>query len=126
MTRDVLDDYPDDLVPIPATRECDKCDAYTWWAGPRQRTKGRCISCAKKWQASEELHDKTMWIIAGAFPGTNTIDLGRPKLWAAGVYTGDGAGPCALCRGQIKRYGEGAMPLCAECDRVRGGSDGRQ
>jgi hypothetical protein len=114
-----LEDFPTDLIPISETRECAKCGAFTWWAGPRQRTKGKCISCAPKFYASEELHDKVIWDVAGAFPGTEVVEE-EVRLWRAGTYEGDGAGPCALCRGQIKRYGEGGMPLCLACFELRG------
>lgn len=119
MNTRFLEDYPTDLIPLPETRECDRCGAFTWWAGPRQRTKGRCISCATRYDASEELHDKSIWDIASAFSGTEIVEE-EVHLWAPGSYVGDGAGPCALCRGQIKRYDEGGMPLCLACHELRG------
>lgn len=128
MIIDALEDYPGDLLPLSETRECAKCGAYTWWANKRQRTKGTCISCVKNYLATEDLHDRVRWNIARVFPGTTVVEKGPPKRWAAGVYAGAGEGPCALCGGRIRRYGDEGIPLCAECARLqtRGVRDGGQ
>lgn len=118
----ILEDYSEDLVPLAEKRICDKCGEETMWAAPRQKTKGRhpmCIPGGTLDRATEDHETRAILDILAAFPGT-TIEEAKLNAGPMDVgYDGEGAGPCALCRGSIRRYGSGGLPLCKKCDQER-------
>jgi hypothetical protein len=99
-----------ELVPTTETRTCEKCKAYTWWARPRQRTKGICLDCAgMKFLSEMELYDVVENLL-DFFPGSALISPARPTLAELG--------PCALCRTTTRLYGLHGQPLCPACRSV--------
>lgn len=120
----ILEDYSDDLIAIPQPRICDKCGQPALWAAPRQKTKGRhwgCIPGNTFWRCSEEYALRVVLMVAKAFPGCTISILSREDGLMDVGYTGPGEGPCALCGGAIRRYGERGLPLCRMCDHKRNG-----
>lgn len=115
-------EYPRDIVPINETRNCDKCGGFTWWATPRQKKNGRCITCAARvyFTATSRDHFTAVILdILDAFPGSSVYDHWQPERYPPNVYRGDGVGPCVDCRGRIRRYGAMGYPLCADCHNRR-------
>lgn len=93
------------------------------WASPRQRIKGRhwgCISGITFWNCTDEHAVRVVLAIIGAFPGS-TVTTVEPMGTVHVGYAGEGVGPCSLCGGAIRRYGEGGLPLCKKCDLARSG-----
>lgn len=121
---EILEDYPDDLMPLAEMRMCDKCGGETRWASPRQKTKGRHWSCIPGntfWSATDNHYVRVILDIIAAFPGSTIIPDIEVRSMDVG-YVGPGEGPCALCGGAIRRYGEGGLPLCKKCNINNGGT----
>lgn len=115
-----LEDYPDDVMPLIEKRICDKCGTETMWASPRQKKNGRhwgCIPGNTFWRCTDEQETRVILDVLAAFPGSTIedVEVGPTEVG----YVGEGAGPCALCRGPIRRYGDGGLPLCQRCDLER-------
>jgi hypothetical protein len=129
-----------DLILGLILRPCERCQTPTFWARPRQRSKGYCPDHAL-WEPSDV--GTALDVLMDAFPDA-LIGLPPRKLWRAGQYTnptkyvvhgrfiGSGdpiwatgygpppdAGPCAGCQQTIRAYGPDAHALCAECEEKR-------
>lgn len=123
----LFEDYPEGLVLTANSRICDKCGTPTMWASARQKVKGRhwaCIPGNTFWRSTDEHETRVLLDLIAAFPGATIDDLEHGANLMDVGYAGPGAGPCALCRGPIRRYGEGGLPLCKKCDlaRINGGT----
>jgi len=121
-----LEDFPSDLSLMANMRLCDKCGEPTMWASPRQKVKGRhwgCISGITFWGVTDVHAARVVLAVIAAFPGSHITSM-EPVGTVEVGYAGPGEGPCSLCGGAIRRYGEGGLPLCKKCDqeRINGGT----
>lgn len=122
MRIDIVDDWPNDLVPVNETRVCDKCGAYTWWATPRQPKRGRCLDCMPGiWDrdVSPAHFNRILANLLRTFPGSH-VSVYRPVALEPDTYNGPDVGPCEGCRRRVRRYGANGYPLCAQCLARRG------
>ena len=98
-----------ELAPTSDTRKCDKCGTYTWWARPKQRLHGMCLTCAGAQAVTLEEYMMTIDYVLGYF-GADVISPPRP--------TPVELGPCARCGAHCRTYGAYAMStLCPSCRR---------
>lgn len=121
MSTRVVDDFPTDLSPLNETRKCSVCGAYTWWAAPRQKTRGRCWDCVAELRNAPvtPAHEaRILRLLVTTFPGS-VLSRPTPVSYPPNVYVGRDAGPCVGCRRRVRRYGPDANPLCADCQARR-------
>jgi len=113
-----IDDFPTDLLPTAETRVCDKCGAWTWWASPRQKKKGRCWDCIPGvafWRCTPEHSVRVLKLLLAAFPGGTLTECPRPRYRPDVFTVGPEVGPCVGCRRKIRRYGLDAHLFCLDC-----------
>lgn len=104
------------LIPLNETRRCDKCQAWTWWMAPKQRTLGRCLDCHEVDPASDtpEQFARAFALILATFPGATVTPYVTPR-YRPNAYAGPDAGPCLGCHRRVRRYGPDAYPYCLAC-----------
>lgn len=137
------------IIPLRETRTCDVCGGFTWWMAPKQRTHGRCPTCADlriEPDVALEAFDRAETLLMATFPGARIdYDVTSPAK-APGVYgqrtvsvvvtlqwkvsglrtsfisqtIPDDAGPCERCRQVIQRYGHHGRLRCRACEEKRG------
>lgn len=113
----IVDDYPTDLTPINEVRKCSACQAWTWWAGPKQRTLGRCWECVPGLLTATltpEHEQRVLDLLLTAFPGT-TVAEARVRRYRPDTYAGPDAGPCRGCGRRVRLYGIEGHPFCLTC-----------